>query len=234
MGLFSLMALFWLLGKQVNRTFCTFMFSATLAASGFGSDDASVEGVVELPPPGMERMLTARYGANAEAPITPSNPPAAMVYIEGNFPTKPKAVPGNVVQMTQKNLLFSPDLVAIPVGGTVAFPNLDDTYHNVFSYSKTKRFDLGRYRKDEKPALVTFEKPGVVTVHCEIHDRMRGTVLVLETPYFQKTDSAGHYRLGHLPSGQFTLKAWVNDGDVREQSIDLKSGAKLQVDFKKK
>src|SRR5207248_11297136 len=123
------------------------------------------------------------------------------------------------------------DLIAVRTGGAVEFPNLDDTYHNVFSYSKAKRFDLGRYRKDEKPGTVVFDKPGVVTVHCEIHDRMRGTVLVLETPYYQKTDSAGHYRLDHLPAGHFTVKAWINEANVRERAIDLKSGARLQLDF---
>ena len=219
----------------MNRTLGSVLCYACLIVGGFAKEDASVEGVVELPPPSMERMLNQRYGTtNADAPLTPSNPPAAVVYLEGNFSAKRSQAPDRVAQMAQKNMLFAPDLVAVAIGGTVAFPNLDDTYHNVFSYSKTKRFDLGRYRKDEKPATVNFDKPGVVTVHCEIHDRMRGTVLVLSTPYFQKTDSSGHYRLEHLPSGQFSLKAWVNEADVRERTVDLKGGAKIQVDFPKK
>src|ERR1041384_1631912 len=128
-------------------------------------------------------------------------------------------------------MLFAPDLVAVAIGGTVAFPNLDDTYHNVFSYSKTKRFDLGRYRKDEKPTTVVFDKPGAVTIHCEIHERMRGTILVLETPYFQKTDTAGKYRLEHLPPGSYVLKAWVAGDDVRQHPAELKTGMTLHVDF---
>jgi plastocyanin len=195
-------------------------------------DDSVIEGLVQLPPPTMERMLTQRYAANAETVVTPSNPPAAVVYLEGHFASKPPTL-GDVVEMAQKNMLFSPDLVAVRVGGTVSFPNGDDTYHSVFSYSKTKRFDLGRYRKDEKAATVVFDKPGIVSVHCEIHDRMRGTVLVLETPYFQKTDLSGRYRLEHLPAGQFVLKAWVNEADVRERAVDLKSGGKLHIDFPK-
>ncbi len=186
---------------------------------------------MQLPPPTTERALNQRYGTNVEAPLTPSNPPAAVVYLEGNFTANPKPKSGDVAQMAQKNMLFAPDLIAVHTGGAVEFPNVDDTYHNVFSYSKAKRFDLGRYRKDEKPGMVVFDKPGVVTVHCEIHDRMRGTVLVLETPYFQKTDSAGHYRLDHLPAGHFTVKAWINEANVRERAIDLKSGARLQLDF---
>jgi plastocyanin len=201
----------------------------TIAASA--KDDASLEGIVQLPPPTVERALNQRYGTNVEAPLTPSNPPAAVVFLEGTFSATAKSKSGDTAQMAQKNMLFAPDLVAVHTGGAVEFPNLDDTYHNVFSYSKTKRFDLGRYRKDEKPGSVVFDKPGVVTVHCEIHDRMRGTVLVLDSPYFQKTDSAGRYRLEHLPSGHFTVKAWINETDVRQHTVDLKEGSRLQLDF---
>jgi plastocyanin len=206
-------------------------YTAGLVAAAFAKDDASIEGVVQLPPPTTERALNQRYGTNVEAPLTPSNPPAAIVYLEGNFSGNAKSAPTGVAKMAQKNMLFAPDLIAVHTGGTVEFPNLDDTYHNVFSYSKAKRFDLGRYRKDEKPGTVVFDKPGVVTVHCEIHDRMRGTILILETPYFQKTDSAGHYRLEHLPAGHFSLKAWVNEADVRERAVDLKNAGTLHVDF---
>jgi plastocyanin len=215
----------------VNAKWLIPLCLAGLTVGALAKDDASIEGAVQLPSPTVERALTQRYGANVEGPLTPSNPPAAIVYLEGTFPANAKPKSGDVVQMGQKNMLFAPDLIAVRSGGAVEFPNLDETYHNVFSYSKAKRFDLGRYRKDEKPGTVVFDKAGVVTVHCEIHDRMRGTVLVLETPYFQKTDSAGHYRLDHLPAGHFTVKAWINEANVRERAIDLKSGARLQLDF---
>jgi len=215
----------------VHPRYLAFTWLAGLIMAMSAHADNAVEGVVQLPPPTVERALTQRYGTNVEAPLTPSNPPAAVVYVEGNFPIKSQQATTTAVEMRQKNMLFAPDLLVVHTGGAVVFPNLDDTYHNVFSYSKAKRFDLGRYRKDEKPAAVVFDKPGVVSVHCEIHDRMRGTILVLETPYFQKTDTAGHYRLDHLPAGHFVIKAWVNEADVRERAIDLKNGATLKVDF---
>jgi plastocyanin len=205
--------------------------SAGLAATSSANPEAAIEGVVQLPPPTAERALNQRYRTNVEAVIAPSNPPAAVVYLEGDFAPTAKTLAKSSAEMPQKNILFSPDLIAIRVGTAVEFPNLDDTYHNVFSYSKTKRFDLGRYRKNEKPGTVIFDKPGVVTVHCEIHDRMRGIILVLETPFFQKTDSSGHYRLEHLPTGRFVLKAWIDESDIREQPVDLKIGAILHVDF---
>ncbi|HET9418036.1 MAG TPA: plastocyanin/azurin family copper-binding protein [Chthoniobacterales bacterium] len=201
-----------------------------LASPSFAGNDAAVEGVVQLPAPTPERPLDQRY-RTSEAVLAPSNPPAAVVYLEGDFSAATEPAAKTTAEMSQKNMQFSPDLVAVHIGTAVAFPNLDDTYHNVFSYSKTKRFDLGRYRKDERPGTVIFDKPGVVTVHCEIHDRMRGTILVLETPYFQKTDTFGHYRMDHLPAGHFLLKAWVSDTDVRTQQVDLKQGAALHVDF---
>jgi plastocyanin len=179
----------------------------------------------------MERPVNQRYQTNVEAPLTPSNPPAAVVYLEGDFTGHDKPVSKTPAVMSQKEVAFSPDLVAIRAGGSVDFPNMDDTYHNVFSYSKAKRFDLGRFRKDEKAGTVFFEKPGIVTVHCEIHDRMRGIILVLESPYFQKTDPAGRYQLEHLPAGHFSLKAWVNENDVRTREVDLKDGVKLHIDF---
>lgn len=204
---------------------------ALIAAVGCIKADVTIEGVVQLPPPRMERPVNQRYQTNLEAPLTPSNPPAAIVYLEGDFRPSDKAISKTPAEMTQKNIAFAPDLIAVHVGAAVEFPNMDDTYHNVFSYSKAKRFDLGRFRKDEKPATVVFDKPGAVTVHCEIHDRMRGIILVLESPYFQKTDPAGRFRLEHLPAGHFLLKAWVNEGDVRERPVELKDGATLHVDF---
>lgn len=188
----------------------------------------SIEGRVELPKASAERGISSRYQGGPEMAGAP-DPPAAVVYLEGVFPITGHNRPA--AQMTQKNLNFGPGILPIQVGTTVEFPNLDDTYHNVFSYSKTKRFDLGRYRKDENPGVVLFDKPGVVTLHCEIHGTMRGTILVLENPYFQKTDAQGFYRLGHLPTGQYVLKAWVNEKDVRSKPVMLTAGGVLHVDF---
>jgi plastocyanin len=192
---------------------------------------AVIEGTVQLPKPTYDHAMNQRYGPGPDIPIAPSNPPAAVVYLEGDFHADAGSRAKASAEMAQKNIAFAPDLVAILVGSSVEFPNMDETYHNVFSYSKTKRFDLGRFRKDEKPTSVVFDKPGVVTIHCEIHDRMRGTILVLETPHFIKTDTAGRYRLEHLPTGNYVLKAWVDGSDVREHAVELKNGAALHVDF---
>jgi plastocyanin len=202
-------------------------------ASGLSAQTV-IEGTVQLPKPLPDLGVNERYQV-ADLPIAPTNPPAAVVYLVGDFSHVATPVEHRHAQMPQKNMTFAPDLVAVLVGTTVEFPNLDDMYHNVFSYSKTKRFDLGRYRKDEKPGSVLFDRPGTVTVHCDIHDRMRGTVLVLETPFFVKTDAQGHYRLEHLPAGSYSLKAWVTDRDIRERPVELRPGpGALHVDFPEK
>ena len=192
---------------------------------------AVIEGTVQLPKPSVDRGLNQRYAASSDIPLAPSNPPAAVVYLEGDFRPQQNNNLKAPARMAQRNIAFAPDLLPVLVGTAVDFPNMDDTYHNVFSYSKTKRFDLGRYRKEEKPTTIVFDKPGAVTIHCEIHERMRGTILVLETPHFEKTDTAGRYRLEHLPAGSYLLKAWVAGDDIRERPVELKAGMILHVDF---
>ena len=118
------------------------------------------------------------------------------------------------------------------MGTRVEFPNLDDTYHNIFSYSPTKRFDLGRYRPEERPIpSVVFDKPGLVTLRCDIHEHMRGLILVLSTPYFVMTDTAGRFRLDKLPPGKYMLKAWIDSRTTREKTLELKDGQTLHVDL---
>jgi plastocyanin len=198
------------------------------AARGAGAF-AVVEGAVTLPPTSAAPAPKPRYPVAATYTVGPPDPPAAIVYLEGDFP--PAADPAPVAQVAQHAYQFAPGVLAVRRGTIVRFPNLDDEYHSVFSYSKPKRFDLGRYAKGEPPAEVTFDEPGVVRLFCEIHDHMRGTIVVLDTPYFAKTDPDGRYRLARLPPGRFVLKAWLEDDTVREQPVELRDGATLRVDF---
>jgi hypothetical protein len=129
-------------------------------------------------------------------------------------------------------LTFVPALLPIQVGTKVEFPNLDDTYHNIFSFSPAKRFDLGRYRSDEKPVpSVVFDTAGLVTLRCDIHEHMRALVLVLDTPHFVITETDGSFRLSSLPAGRYVLKAWVNSKTTKEQNVELKDDTVLRVDF---
>jgi plastocyanin len=190
---------------------------------------AIVEGRVELPKSHSAPVQAKRYEIVTKAGVLSTQPPLAVVYLEGNF-RQPASLPTKEVE--QKDLTFIPALLPIEVGTRVQFPNLDDQYHNIFSYSPAKRFDLGRYRPEERPIpSVMFDKPGLVTLRCDIHEHMRGLILVLKTPYFVMSDTAGHFRLGQLPAGRYTLKAWIDSRTTREKPIDLKEGQTLHVDL---
>ena len=208
------------------------LLTCALLALGlkFAFAQISVEGRVELPKRHAAPVLTKRYEIVTKGGVLGVNPPLAVVYLEGSFS---KAGPLPTKQIIQKDLAFSPTLLPVRVGTKVEFPNLEqDTYHNIFSYSLAKRFDLGRYRPDERPIpSEVFDVPGLVTLRCDIHEHMRALILVLDTPHFVVTDEEGRYRLKGLPSGRYTLKAWVDSRTTREQPVDLKSGSTLYVDF---
>ena len=107
--------------------------------------------------------------------------------------------------LDQRNETFVPHVLAVDAGTRVDFPNNDSTYHNVFSLSKAKRFDLGRYLKNEGPPVIAFDRPGLVRLFCEIHEHMRGYVLVVDTPWFTKSDADGRFRIDSLPPGRYMV-----------------------------
>jgi plastocyanin len=190
---------------------------------------ATIEGRVELPKSRSAPVQAKRYEIVTKAGVLSTQPPLAVVYLDGNFP-RPASLPTK--EVVQRDLTFIPALLPIEVGTKVQFPNLDDQYHNIFSYSPAKRFDLGRYRPEERPIpSVTFDQPGLVTLRCDIHEHMRGLILVLNTPYFVMTDTAGRFRLDKVPAGHHTLKAWIDSRTTREKPIDLKNGQTLHVDL---
>ncbi len=214
----------------MNRRFVFSSFAVVLTLSpALSSGQATIEGRVELPKTHFAPVVTERYEIVSKGGVLATDPPRAVVYLQGDFP-KPASLPTQ--QVAQKDLAFLPPLLAIEVGTKVEFPNLDDTYHNIFSYSPTKRFDLGRYPPGENPVpSVLFDKPGLVTLRCDIHEHMRGLILVLNTPYFVMTDAEGRFRLTNLPAGHFVLKAWLDSRTNRTRPVELKSGVTLHVDL---
>jgi plastocyanin len=116
--------------------------------------------------------------------------------------------------MDQRHETFVPYVLAVTVGTIVDFTNSDRTYHNVFSLSKPRRFDLGRYAAGQSKS-VRFDRPGVVRVFCEIHSHMSAFILVFAHRFFATTDADGRYHIDNVPPGAYTIVAW-NDGDARE------------------
>jgi plastocyanin len=133
--------------------------------------------------------------------------------------------------LDQKDEAFVPYVLPIAVGTTVDFPNRDRTYHNVFSLSRTRSFDLGRYARGESKA-VRFDRPGVVRVFCDIHSHMSAYILVFAHRYFAATDAEGRYRIDGLPPGAYELNLWT-DGSVRETRVVRvpEGGGPVEADF---
>src|SRR3954466_9434549 len=207
-----------------------FAFLGLLLLSRFALAQATVEGRVELPKTKSAPVMAKRYEIVTNGGVLGTNPPLAVVYVEGSFP-KPANLPTK--QVAQKDLAFVPALLPVQVGTKVEFPNLEkDTYHNIFSYSPAKRFDLGRYRPDEKPVpSQVFDVAGLITLRCDIHEHMRGLILVLATPHFVVTDETGRFRLSGLPAGHYTLKAWIDSKTLREKPVHLTNGETLHIDL---
>ena len=136
-------------------------------------------------------------------------------------------------EMNQRNERFVPHVLAIVAGTWVDFPNGDATYHNVFSLSKAKEFNLGRYASGRTKA-VRFERPGIIRVFCEIHSHMSAFILVFAHRYFAVTDDDGRYRLEGVPPGTYTVAVWNETvhGDPPRRTVTIgEAGGEVDVDF---
>jgi plastocyanin len=203
--------------------------AVSILSTGSIMADTVVEGHVQLAKSHAAPVMAKRYEVVTKGGVLATEPPLAVIYLEGSFE---KAAPSLTKQVAQKDLSFVPSLLPIQAGTKVEFPNLDDTYHSIFSYSPVKRFDLGRYRSEERPIpSEIFDTPGLITLRCDIHEHMRGLILVLNTPHFALSDAGGNFRLSHLPAGHFTLKAWIDSRTTLEKPVDLKRGETLRVNF---
>ena len=151
-----------------------------------------------------------RYETGGSKTDKPLDPPYALsekavIYIEsvsGSYDP-----PSMHPILDQRDMVFRPLVLPILVGTTVDFPNSDPLFHNVFSLSQAKEFDLGRYPKGEKRSVV-FNKPGIVSVYCEIHSYMFATILVLQNPFFTAPDDDGNFTMTDIPAGRYQLSFW--------------------------
>ena len=109
--------------------------------------------------------------------------------------------------MAQQNIMFAPHVLIVPLGASVSFPNRDKVRHHVYSFSYANKFDLKLYGKDETRSIV-FDKPGVVSLGCNIHDAMSAFIFVVDTPYAMVTDANGHVTIANVPAGAATVKLW--------------------------
>jgi plastocyanin len=192
------------------RPVATSLIGAALLAVGtpVWAQTSDIAGQVTLP---RDVAPVARRPDIRGLGMPPARPDAArrraVVYLE----TAPRAAfpadDSSPVTIDQRDETFLPHLVAVTAGTQVAFPNSDETYHNVFSLSPIRRFDLGRYASGRSRS-VAFDRPGVVRVFCDIHSHMSAFVLVFAHRFFAVTDDQGRYRIEGVPPGTYTVTRW--------------------------
>lgn len=186
----------------------------------------SIEGTVilHLRPP---RRVASRYpGASPSSHAVQAIP--AVVYLKGRIDGAPAVPPAEPPTMMQHDTAFVPAALVVPVGTTVRFPNDDPFFHNVFSYSRTKRFDLGRYPRGVAKD-VTFDEPGVVKVYCEVHDFMRAVIVVTENPFHAVVGRDGAFRIDGVPPGTYTLVIWHPDLGEVDRTVTVPASGTVQV-----
>lgn len=155
-------------------------------------------------PPRLSPYSRQRYSAPAPRAST-VDVQNVVVYV-ATAPAGASAAP-RTMTVTQRDLRITPHVTALPAGSVVDFPNDDDVFHNLFSLSSTKRFNLGRYPPGDSRS-VTFDRPGIVRMFCDIHSDMGGVIYVLEHGVFARPAADGSFSIEGVPAGEHTVVAW--------------------------
>lgn len=186
------------------------------------------------------RSPAINFYSRRGGPAVPPKPTApvnelenVVLYLE-NFKAPEAAVPRRLMvaepTIRQVNETFVPPVLAIQTGDTVRFPNDDPFFHNVFSLSGARSFDLGRYPKNQVRS-VKFDRPGVIKVFCHIHSHMNAVIRVFDHPYFSKAGSDGTFSIPQVPEGTYTVVAWHERLKLQRQVIRVQPGDNASVDF---
>lgn len=202
--------------------------------------------------PGSWQVIAEQGGGgvigNVRLTVSSSTPSAATAYERRTVGPRPKPLPEirNVIvfvsdlppskpapmkaSISQKDEQFVPHVVAVTTGSSVAFPNDDPFFHNVFSLSRGGSFNLGRYPSGASRSE-TFGKPGIVKVFCEIHSQMSAVIRVFDHSWFTIPVDDGSFTLPDVPAGEHTLVAWHERIGERREKVTIRPGATVQVSF---
>lgn len=210
-----------MVGSPLRGTLVIAIFAASLAQA------ADIQGTIVVQRRLTKRRVTASMGAyDRGTPVDLKKDSAedalsfererVVIYLEGDLPPQPAIT----AEMVQQNRRFVPDTLWIPAGSTVSFPNLDPIFHNVFSLSKPKEFDLGNYPKDHTRTVV-FPKPGVVFVNCHLHPNMAAAIVVSPNRWGTKAAPDGKFSIADVPRGTYTIVAWHKSAGFFRQQITI-------------
>jgi len=215
------------------RVRCTLPL-ALLVSLAAPAHAGALRGRVVVPPAPAEETLFRPYAGRASSMPMPDRPPRGLVtdtviYVDSSAAEPASPLPTVHPKLAQKNQAFDPRVVVVPAGGTVDFPNLDPIYHNVFSVSPPRRFDLGKYPRGQSRSI-TFTKPGQVNVFCDIHSDMAGFILVVPGRHWARPAADGTYELQDLPAGRCRLRAWHPDFPARVFEVQVPASGDVTLD----
>jgi plastocyanin len=211
-----------------TRHLIRFVLALVMGAGATVSRAAVLRGELHIPS-SAQRVETVNSPYTGQAGSLPHAPPIvhgapvdAVIYLD-HIPAAAESALARAAgtpRLVQRDQSFDPRVLAVSVGTTVEFPNADPIFHNVFSVSPVKRFDLGRYPKGHSKR-VTFDRPGLVNVYCEIHTNMAAYVLVLPHHAFAQPAADGSDALPDVPPGHYQLHVWHPDLPEIVRDVDL-------------
>jgi len=207
------------------------LLSVAAAAASAGV----IRGQLRIAGSGIATASTNAYPGRASSmavakPMMHGAPNNAVIWLARVPAAADTARPATRPRLAQKDQCFMPRVLPVAVGTTVDFPNLDPIFHNVFSASPAKRFDLGKYPRGQSKRVV-FDKPGLVNVYCDIHSDMEAFVLVLATHVFAQPDAGGRYALPAVPAGSYTLHVWHPDRPEVRREVQVPESGDLVLDL---
>jgi plastocyanin len=181
-----------------------------------------------------QRGTNVQLGQDAKTDSLAFERSRVVIWLEGTasagiMPASATSVP--VPQVAQLDRRFSPDLLVIPAGSVVSFPNMDPIFHNIFSLSRAKAFDLGSYDQGQT-RKISFPKAGIVDVYCHLHPNMEATIIVTPNRWYARADAtSGQYRISNVPPGQYTVVAWHKYAGFFRKTITIDAGHDAVADF---
>ena len=203
--------------RRARRRLAAALVLALASAPAAAQTDGAIEGSVAL----FRKKLFGK-------PERVADVRDVIVYVTGFTGAPPRRAPATLDQRGEQ---FAPRLLPVVAGQEVAFPNRDRIYHNVFSVSPVKSFDLGQYKSSDPPRRERFERAGLVPVYCNIHPHMIAYVIVLENAAYALAEPNGRFAIRGVPPGRHVLHAWTPGAEPVRQEIEIVAGAVARAQF---
>jgi plastocyanin len=182
-----------------------------------------------------QRGQGVALAADSEDDLLAAERTRVVIWVDGansldRAATDAEGINSEIAKIEQVNRRFMPETVVVSAGGKVSFPNMDPIFHNVFSLSRPKMFDLGNYPKGET-RTVAFPDPGIVYVNCHLHPNMTAVIVVTPNRWHTGADRDGKFVLPEVPPGQYSVVAWHKAAGFFRQQVQVGAGQDRKIEF---